>query len=44
MLRRLRDDGLLTLRGGEAIIHDWTGLCRVAEFSPDFLFLERRPL
>lgn len=44
MLRKLRDDGLLTLRGGEAIIHDWEQLRRVAEFSPDFLFLERRPL
>lgn len=42
MLRKLRDEGLLTLRGGEAIIQDWARLRSVAEFSPDFLYLERR--
>lgn len=43
MLKSLRDDGLLTFRGGEVIIHDWERLRRVAEFSGDYLYLERRP-
>jgi CRP-like cAMP-binding protein len=43
MLRRLRDDGLMTFRGGEVTIHDLEGLQRVAEFDPAYLYLERRP-
>jgi CRP-like cAMP-binding protein len=43
MLKKLRDDGLLTYRGGEVVIHDWDRLQRVAEFSPSYLFLERQP-
>ncbi len=43
MLRKLRDDELLTFRGGEVVVHDWEGLQRVAEFTPSYLFLERRP-
>jgi CRP-like cAMP-binding protein len=43
MLKRLRDDGLLTFRGGEVVIHDWDGLRRVAEFDPAYLYLDRRP-
>ncbi|MFN3387693.1 MAG: Crp/Fnr family transcriptional regulator [Allosphingosinicella sp.] len=43
MLKKLRDDGLMTFRGGEATIHDWERLQRVAEFSPAYLYLERRP-
>jgi CRP-like cAMP-binding protein len=43
MLRKLRDDGLLTFRGGEVVIHDWERLQREAEFSPAYLHLERRP-
>jgi CRP-like cAMP-binding protein len=43
MLKSLRDDELLTFRGGEVIIHDWQRLQQVAEFSPDYLYLERRP-
>jgi len=43
MLRKLRDDRLLTFRGGDVIIHDREKLERVAEFKPDYLFLERRP-
>lgn len=42
MLRQLRDDGLLTFRGGNVVIHDAEGLERVAEFKPGYLFLERR--
>lgn len=43
MLRRLRDDGLMTFRNGEVVIHDLDGLQRVAEFDPAYLYLERRP-
>jgi CRP-like cAMP-binding protein len=43
MLRRLRDDGLATVRGGRVTIHDWDGLQKVAEFDPSYLHLERRP-
>ena len=43
MLRRLREDGLVGYRGGEVQIHAWEQLQRAAEFSPDFLYLERRP-
>jgi CRP-like cAMP-binding protein len=43
MLKRLRDDGLLTFRGGDVAIHDWDRLVREAEFDPSYLNLERRP-
>lgn len=43
MLKQLRDEGLVTFRGGEVVVGDWDRLQRVAEFSPDYLFLERRP-
>jgi CRP-like cAMP-binding protein len=43
MLKRVRDDGLLTFRGGEVAIHDWDGLQRIAEFDPAYLYLDRRP-
>jgi len=43
MLRRLRDEELVTVRGGEVIIQDWDRLQRVAEFSSDYLYLDRRP-
>jgi len=43
MLRKLRDDELLTFRGGEVVIQDWERLQQVAEFSDSYLFLERRP-
>jgi CRP-like cAMP-binding protein len=43
MLKQLRDDGLLTFRGGEVQIHDWERLQRVAEFDLAYLYLERRP-
>lgn len=43
MLKKLRGDGLLTFRGGEVVIHDWTELARRAEFDTGFLHLERRP-
>jgi CRP-like cAMP-binding protein len=43
MLKKLRDDELVTYRGGEVVIHDWDRLQRIAEFSPSYLFLESRP-
>lgn len=43
MLRQLRDEDLLTFRGGEVVIHQWEPLQRVAEFNPGYLYLERRP-
>jgi len=43
MLKKLRDDRLLTFRSGRVRIEDWEGLQRVAEFDPAYLHLERRP-
>jgi CRP-like cAMP-binding protein len=43
MLKKLRDEKLLTFRGGRVAIGDWEGLQRVAEFDPTYLHLERRP-
>ena len=42
MLKKLRDDGLMTFRSGEVVIHDWDGLTKVAEFDPKYLYLEQR--
>ena len=43
MLKQLRDDGLMTFRGGEVAIHEWKRLQQIAEFDPAYLYLERRP-
>lgn len=43
MLKKLRDDNLLTFRGGTVTIGDWERLQRVAQFDPTYLHLERRP-
>jgi CRP-like cAMP-binding protein len=43
MLKKLRDEKLLTFRGGRVAIDDWEGLQRLAEFDPTYLHLERRP-
>jgi CRP-like cAMP-binding protein len=43
MLKKLRDDKLLTFRGGRVTIQNWEGLQRVAEFDPTYLHLERQP-
>jgi CRP-like cAMP-binding protein len=43
MLKKLRDENLLTFRGGTVTIGDWDRLQRVAEFDPAYLHLERRP-
>lgn len=43
MLRELREQGLLTFRGGRVTIHDWERMKQVAEFDPIYLHFERRP-
>jgi CRP-like cAMP-binding protein len=43
MLRKLRDEDLITFRAGEVTIQDWEGLQQVAEFDPTYLFLEKMP-
>jgi CRP-like cAMP-binding protein len=43
MLKKLRDEKLLTFRGGTVTIEDWDRLQRVAEFDPTYLHMERRP-
>ncbi|MEA3029471.1 MAG: hypothetical protein QOG13_796 [Sphingomonadales bacterium] len=42
-LKVLREQGLVELRGGIVEIRDLIGLRRVAEFTDDYLSLERRP-
>lgn len=43
MLKQLRDDRLVTFRGGQVTIHDWTRLQKAGEFDTGFLYLEKRP-
>lgn len=43
MLKKLRDEELLTFRGGTVTIGDWDRLQRAAEFDPGYLHLERLP-
>lgn len=43
MLKQLRDERLVTFRGGRVTIHDWQRLQQVAEFDPAYLYLDRRP-
>jgi CRP-like cAMP-binding protein len=42
-LRELREQGLVEFRGSRVEISDLPRLERVAEFSPDYLYLEKRP-
>ena len=45
-LQELRGTGLITLKGGTLIIHDWDGLKRAGEFTPEYPHLsgwEPRP-
>lgn len=44
MLKKLRDDGVATFRGGEVLVRDRASLQRLAEFDPGYLYLGRRPL
>lgn len=43
MLRELREEGLLTFRGGRVTIDDWERLKSAAEFDPAYLHVEHRP-
>lgn len=43
MLRELREQGLLTFRGGWVTIHDWDRLQSASEFDPIYLHAEHRP-
>lgn len=43
MLKQLRDQELLTFRGGEVVIEDWDRLVRTAEFDADYLHLQKLP-
>lgn len=43
MLKQLRDDRLVTARGGTVTIHDAQRLRQIAEFDPAYLYLDRRP-
>jgi CRP-like cAMP-binding protein len=42
-LKALREEGLIEFRGGVVKIQDMQGLARVAEFSTDYLSLEKQP-
>ncbi len=43
MLKKLRDEDLLTFRGGTVTIGVWDRLQRMAVFDPTYLHLERQP-
>jgi CRP-like cAMP-binding protein len=43
MLKQLRDDRLVTFRGGAVTVHDLPRLQQVAEFDATYLYLDRRP-
>jgi len=40
-LKELREKGLVHFRGGRVVIDNWSGLVRVAEFDPAYLYLEK---
>jgi CRP-like cAMP-binding protein len=42
-LKELREQGLVEFRGGRVSVRDRKGLERVAEFSANYLYLDRRP-
>jgi CRP-like cAMP-binding protein len=42
-LRELREQGMVEFRAGRVAISDLRSLERIAEFDPDYLYLERRP-
>lgn len=44
VLRELRERGLVSFRGGRVRLHDLTGLTRLAEFDPGYLYLDQRAL
>ncbi len=42
-LKDLRDRGFVTVRGGIVAIGNWNAMVDVAEFSDDYLYLDRQP-
>lgn len=42
-LKVLRDEGMATLKGGRALIHDWEALARAGEFDPSYLIADTAP-
>jgi len=42
-LRTLRNEGLVTVRGGVVIIHDWKNLAQAGEFDPTYLVADTFP-
>lgn len=42
-LKELRDRGVVTVRGGTVAIGDWDALIDIAEFTDDYLYMDRRP-
>jgi hypothetical protein len=43
VLRKFREDGLLTLKSKVVEIQDWDGLVALAEFDPFYLSMNQRP-
>lgn len=43
-LRQLREDGVVTFRKGRVEIRDWQRLQRLADFNPNYLYLQNREL
>jgi CRP-like cAMP-binding protein len=44
VLKELREAGLVDFKSGRVTIHDMDALARVAEFTPAYLYLDRRSL
>jgi len=44
VLKELREAGLLDFKSGKVTIHDLPALARIAEFTPAYLYLDRRQL
>lgn len=42
-LKELRDRGVVTVRGGTVAVGNWAALIDIAEFTDDYLYLERQP-
>lgn len=42
-LKELRDRGIVTVRGGTVAIGNWNALVDIAEFTDDYLYLDRQP-
>lgn len=43
VLQQLRREGLISLKGGKLVIHDWDALAAVADFDPAYLHMAEPP-